>query len=79
MWQEFPNESAVYDIDSQFMVGSGILFAPKVKQPTNDLIMRQQQEIDFYLPFGARWYNYQTKQEETNTGVWQSRQLGDLD
>jgi alpha-glucosidase (family GH31 glycosyl hydrolase) len=30
MWHEFADDLAVYDINSQFMIGSGILFAPKV-------------------------------------------------
>lgn len=33
MWHEFPNDPATYDINSQFMIGSGILFAPKVLEP----------------------------------------------
>lgn len=79
MWLEFPNESALYDISSQFMVGDSILVAPKVKEPTQSLSDAHQQEIDFILPVGANWYNYQTKEQEVDTGIWQSRVLNDLE
>jgi alpha-glucosidase (family GH31 glycosyl hydrolase) len=34
MWNEFPNDLSVYEIDTQFMVGNSLLFAPKVTKPT---------------------------------------------
>jgi len=50
MWHEFPDNSELYEISSQFMVGDGILFAPKVIEPTFELSELQMQEIEFYLP-----------------------------
>ena len=34
MWNEFPDDVSVYEIDSEFMVGNSLLFAPKVTKPT---------------------------------------------
>lgn len=34
MWNEFSNDLSVYEIDTQFMVGNSLLFAPKVTKPT---------------------------------------------
>jgi hypothetical protein len=52
------------------MVGSGILFAPKVNKPSTILSTLQKQQINFYLPSSEVWYNYQTKVEETVVGEW---------
>ena len=79
MWQEFPDDLEVYDINSQFMIGDGILFAPKVTEPTAELIQSFKQQVNYYLPISARWYNYQTKLEETEVGKWQQRNLTDLE
>ena len=38
MWHEFPDDSSLYKVSSQFMIGSDILFAPKV----NDTIVEVQ-------------------------------------
>lgn len=78
MWNEFPDTPDVYEINSQFMVGSGILFAPKVNKPSTILSSLQLQQINFYLPSSEVWYNYQTKIEEAVVGEWQSRTLSDL-
>lgn len=37
------------------------------------------QNVDFYLPEGYIWYNYQLKTVEETTGVWQNRILTDLE
>lgn len=79
MWQEFPDMPETYDINSQFMVGTSLLFAPKVNTPTQLQSSLKMQEIDFYLPLGEIWYNWQTKLEEPLTGVWQNRILTDLE
>lgn len=79
MWHEFPDQPATYDINTQYMIGKGILFAPKVTRPTTIMSSIEKQEINFYLPEGEKWYNYQTKLEETQTGVWQNRLLSDLE
>lgn len=34
MWNDFPDDNEVYEINSQFMVGDSILFAPKVIKPS---------------------------------------------
>jgi len=34
MWNEFPDDVSVYEIDTEFMVGNSLLFAPKVTKPT---------------------------------------------
>jgi len=46
------------------MFGSSILVAPKVKNSTAHMNRRQMQEVDFYLPTDATWYNYYTKMSE---------------
>lgn len=80
MWHEFPDQPATYEIYTQYMVGGkGILFAPKVIRPSTILSSFEKQEINFYLPTGEKWYNYQTKLEETQTGVWVNRVLSDLE
>ena len=33
MWNEFPQFSNLYDVNTQYMVGSNILFAPKLTEP----------------------------------------------
>jgi len=64
MWFEFPDNEDLYSIHSQFMFGSSILVAPKVKNSTAHMNRRQMQEVDFYLPTDATWYNYYTKMSE---------------
>ena len=34
MWNEFPDDVSVYEIDTEFMVGNSLLFAPKVTKPS---------------------------------------------
>lgn len=34
--------------------------------------------MNFYLPEGEVWYNYQTKAQEATVGEWQNRKLTDL-
>jgi alpha-glucosidase len=34
MWYEFPDDTELYEISSQFMFGDSILFAPKISKPT---------------------------------------------
>ena len=58
MWHEFPDNTDVYDMYTQYMVGSGILFAPKVTKPSAILSSVEMQEINFYLPAGNVWYNH---------------------
>lgn len=79
IWQEFPNQPETYEIYTQFMVGSGILFAPKVTTPTEILSSLHKQEVNFYLPKDKIWYNYQSKVQEPETGVWQNRLMTDLE
>ena len=70
MWLEFPEQTETYDMNTQFMFGHAILFAPKVNNPTTILSSLQKQEINFFLPNNNIWYNYQTKVEESLTGQW---------
>jgi alpha-D-xyloside xylohydrolase len=56
MWNEFPSDLTTYDMHTQFMFGSQILVAPKLKEPSDLLKLLQMQEVDFYLPEGY-WYN----------------------
>lgn len=37
MWLEFPEQTETYDMNTQFMFGHAILFAPKVNNPTTIL------------------------------------------
>ena len=67
LWLEFPDDTSVYEIFSEFMVGNGILFAPKTAKPSRVLSQIAMQEISFYLPASAKWYNYVSKTEETAT------------
>ena len=70
MWNEFPDDISVFEIDSQFMVGDSLLFAPKVTKPTELLSQMQLFEVDYYLPVESRWYNFQTKVENVKVGQW---------
>jgi len=68
MWNEFPDDVSVFEIDTQFMVGKSLLFAPKVTKPTELLSQMQLQEVSYYLPVESRWYNFQTKVEDIKVG-----------
>lgn len=46
---EFPNDKITYDIEDQFLWGSGLLIAPVLKQG--------DEKVDVYLPNGT-WYSY---------------------
>lgn len=77
MWNEFPDDVSVYEIYTQFMVGNSLLFAPKVTKPTEILSQMQLQEVNYYLPVESRWFNYQTKVENTKVGQWQTQLFTD--
>jgi len=78
MWFEFPDETDLYTMDSQFMFGESMLVAPKISPP-GPLSEWQEQEVNFYLPKSATWYNYYTKKVEETTGTYVNRNLTDLE
>ena len=78
MWFEFPDETDLYTMDTQFMFGESMLVAPKISPP-GPLSEWQEQEVNFYLPKSATWYNYYTKQVEETTGTYVNRNLTDLE
>jgi len=46
MWNEFPDNINVYDINSQFMVGNSILFAPKVLLGLGRNLGRESNDVE---------------------------------
>lgn len=72
MWNEFPDDEAVYDISSQFMLGTSLLIAPKLKWPSALLEKFGLSEVDYYLPSGYDWYGYRSglKIPSNETGFW---------
>jgi len=58
MWNEFSSDESVYDIDTQFMLGSALLIAPKIKWPSLVLDQFGLTEVDYFLPAGHRWYEW---------------------
>lgn len=72
MWNEFPNNTAVYDTKSQFMLGSALLIAPKLYAPTTDSSGVKCANANYYLPSGLVWYNYTTgvKVDDSLIGNW---------
>ena len=61
MWQDFPDDINTYDITTQFMWGNAFLVAPKITPPNDELIEMHKQSVDYFLPTGYVWYNYDTK------------------
>ena len=75
---EFPADLVTFDLDQQFMWGSQILVAPKLKAPlykqSKYYFPRSSDDsdkwwsVDVYLPmrheraFDTQWYSYVTKQ-----------------
>ena len=47
LWDEFPTDPSTWDIDRQFMWGSGLMISPVVEQGATS--------VDAYFP-DARWY-----------------------
>ncbi|XP_076238484.1 lysosomal alpha-glucosidase [Calliopsis andreniformis] len=56
---EFPNDSATYDIDTQFLWGKSLMIAPVLED--------EQVKVDAYLPRGL-WYDLYTKASIFATG-----------
>ena len=50
------------------MWGSAILVAPKITQPNAVLIAMKKQSVNYYLPRGYLWYNYDSKVLEKKLG-----------
>lgn len=62
------------------MFGDDILVAPKINEPEPLQHLLHKTKVEFYLPeHRDRWYNYMTKREEKELGVWQTKILDDLD
>jgi len=58
MWNEFPNDEATYRIQTQFMVGSALLVAPKLSEPTLVGYFESMSSVDYFLPSENVWYTY---------------------
>ena len=78
MWFDFPDETDTYKMDTQFMFGDSIIVAPKISPP-GPLSEWQEQEVNFYLPKSAVWYNYACKALELEYGKYVNRNMTDLD
>ena len=79
MWYEFVDDSSLYTMETQYMLGDSMLVAPKITTPTAFLDSLQMQEVTFTLPESANWYNYYSKKGETVTGEAITRNLPDLE
>ena len=79
VWFDFSEEPQFYNVETEFMFGSNILVAPKVKMPTSPLESVHKQEVTFTLPVGATWYNFYNKLAETVRGEAITRTLPDLE
>jgi alpha-glucosidase (family GH31 glycosyl hydrolase) len=54
MWLEYPEDSSMNTVLTQFMFGDSILFAPKLEEPVDHINL-----IPVNLPAG-NWYNFNT-------------------
>ena len=79
MWASYPDQTQFYDVTTQFMFGSSILVAPKVTRPDQVLASLHMQEVSYLLPENEVWYNYYSKQKNTQVGEWQTDVLSDLE
>lgn len=61
LWMDFPNDPAVADLGTEYMLGPDFLVAP-VTSPG-------QTEKRVYLPAGADWYDYWTEEKKAG-GQW---------
>ena len=61
MWSEFPDELRFRDCASQFMFGSSILVAPKLKRPSGVLKKMHLQQVEAMLPDNEIWYDLDSK------------------
>ena len=77
MWQDFPQDTETYGMTTQFMWGNAFLVAPKITAPTDVLVQMKMQSVDYYLPEGELWYNYDTKLVDDNMGKWTNILLHD--
>jgi alpha-glucosidase (family GH31 glycosyl hydrolase) len=62
---EFPGDSVARTIETQFLIGKALMFAPVCESG--------QIEKQVYFPEGALWYNYFTGKalpHENRTGIW---------
>lgn len=69
----------MWDVATQFMFGSSILVAPKLTKPDDLLSSFRRQMVNYILPDDELWYNYYTKQQSLDTGVWKTSTLTDLE
>ena len=69
----------MWDVATQFMFGSSILVAPKLTKPDDLLSSFKRQTVNYILPDDELWYNYYTKQQNLETGVWKTSTLTDLE
>lgn len=79
VWYEYPNVEDTWAIIEEFFVGSSILYAPKLTQPTPEQVVAETQTVDYYLPEGSIWYDYQSGLASTQAGVWVTTDLADTD
>jgi alpha-D-xyloside xylohydrolase len=61
LWMDFPGDPKVANMGTQYMFGPAFLVAPVTQQG--------QTEKDVYLPAGADWYDYWTRQKYSG-GQW---------
>ena len=79
MWNEFPDQTSMWEVDTQFMFGDSILVAPKIITPDELQSQFKLQPVNYILPDGDIWYNNYSKAQISETGEWKSVTLPDLD
>lgn len=79
MWFEFADDTSMFTLESQFMLGDYMLVAPKVTVPSAELDEGQMQEVTYTLPSSASWYNYYTKEQQSTTGQAITQLFSDLE
>ena len=78
MWHDFPDIEDLHSVQTQFMLGSSILVAPKLIKPDQFLSEMKRQRVKYILPEGEVWYNFYTKQNRETVGQWHTTLLSDL-
>lgn len=50
------------------MWGNAILVAPKITAPSEVLVQMKMQSVDYFLPKGSLWYNFDKKVVDEKVG-----------
>lgn len=78
LWMEFQDDTATFDIGTQFMFGSNMMVAPKLGLPEQmGPALNGLYNLTVYLPPAADWYFYDSKQFINGSSTPQNMLLGD--